>query len=1142
MSGPLALLRTRRLGPLCLSQACGALNDNLVKNALIVLALFRAGADGQAAGAGLAALAGALFIAPYALLSATAGQLADRFDKSRLIRAVKALEVALMGLSALGFLSGSIPVLLAVLFGLGVQAALFGPVKYGILPDHLGPEEIVAGNGLIEAATFVAILIGTVAGGALALLPSGPAIVAGSGLAISTIGFLAALAIPRAPAADPGLSIGWNIAAETAAILRLARQSRPVWLAILGLSWFWALGALLLAEFPVLARDTLAANGHVVTLLLTVFAVGVGAGSIGCARLLHGEVSARYVPFAALAISLFLWDFGRAAAAGPLPDVPAVLASVQGWRMLFDLLALSVSGGLYSVPLYAIMQEGAAPVSRARVIAANNVMNAVLMVAGAGAVGGLAALGVAAPGALALAALANVLVALWIVRLLPRTVLRTVAQWYFRLFHRATVTGLEHLPPAGQRAIVVINHQSFLDGALVGAFLPEGLVFAIDTAQARRFWFLKYVLDLFPLDPTSPMAVKAMVAAVRDGKRLAIFPEGRITRTGALMKIYPGPGLIADKAEALIVPVRIDGLTRHVTSHMQGKLPLRWFPRVSLTVLPPRRLDVPAAIVGRKRRAALGQAMQRLMTEAAFRPEAVHGTLFAAVLRARALYDMGQAVIGDIAPGEDGANVRTDLTYDRLILGATILGRKLAALCPDPTIGVMLPNAAATAVTLLALQSQGRTVAMLNFTAGAETILACCAGAGVRSVVTSRRFIQRGKLDRLADALAPHLRLIFLEDVRATIGPRDKLSGLLAARRAERLPGAGGDGQGPAVVLFTSGSEGLPKGVVLSHRNLLANCAQAAAVIDFNPADTVFNALPMFHAFGLTAGTLLPLVSGVRSFLYPTPLHYKYVPEMIYDERSTIMFGTDTFLSGYVRRGDPMDFQSLRYIFAGAEKVRPETRAAYMRHFGKPIFEGYGATETAPVLALNTLAAGREGSVGQLLPGIEYRLEPVPGIAQGGRLFVRGPNVMLGYLKADRPGVLQPPPEGWYDTGDIVWVDADGFVFIQGRAKRFAKVGGEMVSLALAEELAQQTWPHAAVAVIAVADARKGERLVLVTTEPAAAPRPMLALARERGIAEIMVPRDVLTVAHLPLLGTGKVNYPAVQALVAQRAAAVTAG
>jgi acyl-[acyl-carrier-protein]-phospholipid O-acyltransferase / long-chain-fatty-acid--[acyl-carrier-protein] ligase len=1121
------LLISRRLGPLCLTQTCGAFNDNLVKNAMVVLAIFKLGAGG----AGLAALAGALFIAPYALLSATAGQLADRFDKSRLIQATKAVEVALMGLAAWAFQAASVPGLLAVLFGLGMQATMFGPLKYGILPDHLRDEELVAGNGLIEATTFLAILAGTVAGGGLALLSAGPAVVGAAGVAVSLVGLGAAFWVPRAPAADASLRIGWNIVREIVSVVRQAAAVRPVWLSILGLSWFWAIGATLLSEFPTVAKDTLGAEGHVMTLLLTMFAVGIGVGSMLCARLLHGEVSARFVPFAAFGITVFTWDFGSTVIGLHLADVSAVLGSLAGWRMLADLLLLSVCGGLYSVPLYAIVQEQSAPSHRARTIAANNIVNAVMMVLGAGFVAGSSAAGVTAPRVLQIAAVANFVVALWIVRLLPQTVFRSLFQWYFRLFHRVRIEGLGNLALAGERSIVVINHLSFLDGCLVAAFLPGDLVFAIDTNQARRFWFLKYVLDVFPVDPNSPMAIRAMVQAVREGRRLAIFPEGRITLTGGLMKIYDGPGMIADRADASVVPVRIDGLQFHKTSRMQGKLRLRWFPALSLTVLPPVRPRVPVALVGRVRRAALGRMMQDIMTNAAFAPQRFQRSLFGALLDARALYDRGLPVVADIVPNETGGTTITELGYRRLILASVVLGRKLAAFTrPGEHVGVMLPNAVGSVATFFALQAQGRVPAMMNFTAGAEAMLACCAAAEVRTILTSRRAVRKGKLDRLIEGVSARVRVVYLEDVRKSIGVLDKIGAMVSGR----VPGSALDAEAAAVVLFTSGSEGSPKAVVHSHRSLLSNCAQLRSVVDFNPADRVFNALPMFHAFGLIA-TLLPLIYGVRGFLYPSPLHYKLVPEMVYAEQSTIMFGTDTFLMGYARKGHALDFQSLRYIFAGAERVRPETRAAYMAHFKKPIFEGYGVTETAPVLALSTWSYSREGSVGRLLPGIEARLEPVGGIAEGGRLLVRGPNVMLGYLRAEAPGVLDPPPDGWYDTGDIVTIDADGFVAIKGRVKRFAKIGGEMVSLAAAEGLASAVWPDEVHAVIALPDARKGEKLLLVTTRRDADARSLLGAARERGIAEIQVPRDVIAVDKMPLLGAGKIDFPAVKRLVEAR-------
>ena len=348
---------------------------------------------------------------------------------------------------------------------------------------------------------------------------------------------------------------------------------------------------------------------------------------------------------------------------------------------------------------------------------------------------------------------------------------------------------------------------------------------------------------------------------------------------------------------------------------------------------------------------------------------------------------------------------------------------------------------------------------------------------------------------------------------------------------ARRLPGAATDPDAPAVVLFTSGSEGAPKGVVLSHRNLLANCAQLASVIDFHGGDIVFNAMPMFHAFGLTGGTILPLISGVRTFHYPSPLHYRVVPALIYDTDATICFGTDTFLNGWARYANPYDFYAMRYIFAGAEKVREETRRLFADRFGVRMLEGYGATETSPVLALNTAMHCRPGTVGRFLPGIEWRLEPVAGIETGGRLLVRGPNVMLGYLRETAPGVLEAPEDGWYDTGDIVSVDAAGFASIVGRAKRFAKIGGEMVSMTAAETLVASLWPDAQHAVISLPDPRKGESLLLVTSAAERGRQGNHAAARARLVPEIMVPRAVLCVPAVPLLGTGKIDYPAVQRL-----------
>ncbi len=1120
------LLTSRRFLPLFLTQMLGALNDNLFKNAFALLVIFGVGQGGPE----LVAIAGGVFILPYALFSAAAGGLADRFDKARLIRLTKLFELLLMAGAAVALATANVPALLAVLFGLGVQATFFGPLKYGILPDHLDRTELLRGNGLIEAGTFAAILVGTIAGGVLIGLPQGARITGACGLVFALAGLAASWRVPPAPpAARP--AIDWNILRATIALLRDARANRAVWLSILGLSWFWTLGATFLAEFPVLAQHDLGAGNGVVTLMLACFAIGIGLGSVAAGRLLHGAVSARHVPFAALAISLFAllfaWCLWPVTPAFGWHGIPALLTRPRGALAMFCLLATAASGGVFSVPLYALIQERAGAAHRARMIAANNVANAVGMVLGAGVLAGLAAL-LSAPAIIAIAALLNLAVAVLVCGLLPKDVALTLCGIYFRLLHGVALRGVENLPPAGTACVITPNHQSFLDGCLLACVLPGEPVFAVDRAITLQWWARPFLapVDVLPVDPANPYAVREMVRVVQGGRKLVIFPEGRITRTGGLMKMYDGAGLVAERAGVMVVPVRIEGLQFSPFSRMRGKLRLRWFPRLSVTVLPPVTLAVDPGLQGHARRRALGLGLEDAMVGAEFATRPIDRTLFAALLDAAAMHGMGAHILDDAQAAP--------LTYRRLLLGAVVLGRRLAAFTePGEIVGLMLPNASGALVTFMALQAEARVPAMLNHSAGADAMAAACAAAGIRRVLTSRAFVEAAKLEPALARLERDCRITWLDDARAGIGKLATLRGMLDLRGAWRRPGAGAPPASPAVVLFTSGSEGAPKGVVLSHRNILANCAQIAAVVDFSPADRVLNAMPMFHAFGLTGGTLLPLLNGVPNFLYPSPLHYRTIPELAYAINATIAFGTDTFLAGWARFAHAYDLRAMRVIFAGAERVREETRRLYADRFGVRVLEGYGATETSPVLALNTPMHNRPGSVGRLLPGIEARLEPVPGIAQGGRLLVRGPNVMLGYLLASAPGALEAPEDGWYDTGDIVEIDADRFVTISGRAKRFAKIGGEMVSMAAAEQLATALWPEAMHAVVSLADARKGETLLLLTTQPDATASALLAAARAQGIAEIMLPRAVRIIKKLPLLGSGKIDYPASQHLAA---------
>ena len=690
-----------------------------------------------------------------------------------------------------------------------------------------------------------------------------------------------------------------------------------------------------------------------------------------------------------------------------------------------------------------------------------------------------------------------------------------------RLLYRVEVTGMEHYHQAGRRVLIVANHTSLLDGILLFAWLPDNLRFAINTQVATRPRFkpFLYFADLYTMDPTNPLSVKSMVRFLQEDRKAVIFPEGRITTTGSLMKVYEGPGLIADRAGATVLPVAIEGAQYTAMGYLGERIR---FPKIRMQVLAPEKLEIDPSIQGHERRKAAATCMQDLMYKVSYACFDYEKTVFDAILQSAGLFGGNRVVLEDFK--------REPFTYRQLLMRAFILGGVLRKdTQPGEHVGVLMPNVAGGVVVYLSMLYLERIPAMLNYSTGLQVLLKACETASIRTVYTSRQFIDNADLQELAQGLEQRVNLVYLEDLRDRIGVTDKLLGLVRSRfpRACYRPTAKpGD---PATILFTSGSEGVPKGVVLSHRNLLANFAQARSCIGFKPSDVFFNCLPLFHSFGLNIGCVLPLLGGCRIFLYTTPLHYRVIPELLYQTDASILFATNTFLKGYARHAHPYDFKSLKYVLAGAEKLQDDTRKLWMEKFGIRILEGYGATECSPVVSVNTPINNKAGSVGKLLPGMQAYLAPVPGIEHGGRLVVNGPNVMSGYLLHGSDGSIHAPRtergEGWYDTGDIAAIDADGYIELLGRAKRFAKIGGEMISLTAVEELAVAVWPDCNHAAISLPDERKGEKIILLSEQEGADRKAFQEKARELGYGELYIPREVVHMREIPVLGTGKTDY-----------------
>jgi acyl-[acyl-carrier-protein]-phospholipid O-acyltransferase/long-chain-fatty-acid--[acyl-carrier-protein] ligase len=749
----MSMLTSRRFLPLFITQFIGAFCDNVFKNAFVLLATYGLAAEHGWNPAYAVYLIGGLFILPFVLISGWAGYVSDIWPRHTLVRALKTFEAFVMLGAACALAFDSFYGMWAIIISLGFISALFGPLKYGLLPVYLPTEELVGGNAWFEAGSFIAIVTGTLVGEqATEHPPLGRSHVGALLVVLGLIGCVSTYFLPKAPAAAARTISPWSprsLRLCSVDAINSIRRVPVLWRSVLGVSWFWCLGAVLLSFLPIYVKDTLHQDAAGVTHFLLYFALGVGFGSFLGMVLSHGKIRATYVPLAGLAISgfLFLWVFADRFGATHL-----------GLYLTVITLGIGTAGGIYSVPLYALMQHRSPADQRGRVISANNIMNAIFMVAGALGAVGIAAIDPRPSALLSVLGAANFIVSLYMVWLIPESVLQTVVRLFLRIVFRVRVRGIESFPASGPR-LVIANHTSWLDAALLAAFLPEPPVFAVDSRIARLPWvrpFLKWT-TAYAIDPMHPISLKTLCGAVSEGGVVAIFPEGRLTTTGGLMKVYDGAGFIAQKTGARIVTVHIDGAQLSLLTRLGGKYRRQWFPRITLTVGEP--VVMPASIDRRGR----SPFMYSLLSESAYRSQSADHSLYRELIEASRKHRGGVPMW----VGHDGRTA----SYSQILGRSAYLGTRLAAeTLPGEVVGLMMPTSMGGGLAFWGLQFAHRVPAWINFSMGGEALLSTLRTAGVRTVVTSRAFVAEARLTEKAEAMArAGARIVYLEDLRPTL-------------------------------------------------------------------------------------------------------------------------------------------------------------------------------------------------------------------------------------------------------------------------------------------------------------------------------------------------------------------------------------
>jgi acyl-[acyl-carrier-protein]-phospholipid O-acyltransferase/long-chain-fatty-acid--[acyl-carrier-protein] ligase len=1118
-------LRRPGLQPFLWTQFLGAFNDNLFK--IVVSMLVVQGVTAASAGRNLS-LVGGIFILPFLLFSGYAGQLADVYSKRSVLIITKSLEIVATTLGLLAFLLGRLELMYAVLFLIALQATFFSPAKYGILPEVLPDRDLSRANGLLEMSTFVAIVAGTAIGSFLfdvwkdRLWMIGVVV-----LGVALGGTASSFGIPRVAAAAPGTRIRVNPWGEIADGLTRLRRDRVLWLTVIGISYFWFLGALLQLVMVLFGGQVLKLDDRWIGLLTACAAVGIGLGSLVAGRLSGDKVELGLAPIGSIGMGVFAIVLSR--------------CTHSFWAAAFNLAVVGFFGGLFAVPLNALLQQRSGGQEKGRLMATNNFLNMVAILFASGALWLCSdGLGLTPDRIILTFGVLTLLSSVYVLSVVPEFLIRFSLWLLTHTLYRIRIVGQEHVPFRGP-ALLVCNHMAHIDGLLVGSCVQRFIRFMVDKPYYEHTalnWLMR-LMKAIPVAASPAEAAATLERAreeLRHGHVVCIFAEGAISRTGNLLPFTRGFERIVEGLDVPVIPVYLDQVRGSVFSFRNGRFVWKWPTRIPYSVT----VTFGAPLSATATAAQVRQAILELGTDAVS-----HRFGRGDLLHLRFLRTARRRWFSFAMADSSGR----ELTYGKALAGSLALARRIRDRCRDERmVGIMLPASVGGALANIATLLAGKVPVNLNFTAGSEAIASAVEQCRIGTVLTSRVFLAKAKLAAPDGAC-------FLEDVMKDITLAQRLGmlavGLLLPSRVIEWLFVGGDRHPDtlATVIFSSGSTGVPKGVMLSHRNIVANLEGIAQVYWVVDDDRLMGVLPFFHSFGFTGSLWLPLVTGFGVVYHANPMDAGTIGEMVQKHRATMIISTPTFCLGYARKCSAEQFATLRYSVVGAEKLREPIARAFKEKYGLDLLEGYGCTEMGPVVSVNAPdypAAGQKGmkagTVGHPLPGVAAKVvdretgQPVePGTE--GLLLVKGANRMLGYLDAPEKtrDVLR---EGWYVTGDIATIDEDGFIRLTDRVSRFSKIAGEMVPHVKIEETITQMLGDFACVVTAIPDESKGERLVAFYTSQEVSPAALWSRLGESNLPKLWIPKreNLHYLDVIPLLGSGKVDLKRVRELALERA------